>query len=157
MATCCLYGSTKFTKATLLRTSEYRCDGNSMWDVGRGMRDGPSAAVWSSLLARARRRRLGKKGHEWLKKGGCWLAEGARGLPFKGEWDPVKGCGFHPHSKADGDAASASLYWKIHILLSEIINIFWLTCLCSSECTCTSAVVRPISLSGWGRWAISWS
>lgn len=73
-----------------------------MWDEGRGT--GPSAAVWSSLLARRQRRRLGKRGPEWLEEGGCWLAGGARGLPFKGECDSAMGCGFHPHSNADRDA-----------------------------------------------------
>lgn len=71
-----------------------------MWDEGQGT--GPSAAVWSSLLAR--RRRLGKRGPEWLEEGGCWLAGGSRGLPFQSECDSAMGCGFHPHSNADRDA-----------------------------------------------------
>lgn len=46
----------KFTKATLPCTSEYRCDGNSVWDEGEGWSSGQAAAVWSSLGERATRR-----------------------------------------------------------------------------------------------------
>lgn len=53
-------------------------------EIACGMRerDGPSAAVWSSLLVRAGRR-LGKG--PWVaEEEGCWLVETAGGLPFKG-------------------------------------------------------------------------
>lgn len=73
----------KFTKATLPCTSEYRCDGNSVWDEGEGWSSGQAAAVWSSLGERARRR-LGEGPPEWQKREDADWWKNRWGLPSEG-------------------------------------------------------------------------